>query len=98
MESIGSSTASPTTIFEDNQGAIDLSRNPKHHNRTKHIDTSYHFTRERVASNEISVKYCPTSDMIADTMTKALPKFPFEKLRDLMGVRKLYFGLLEVLG
>ncbi len=32
----------PTTIYEDNQGAIQLSRNPKFHNRTKHIDISFH--------------------------------------------------------
>ena len=89
LESIGSSTVASTIIYEDNQGAIELSRNPKHHNRTKHIDTSYHFTRERVASNEISVTYCPTSNMIADTMTKPLPKVLFEKFRDMMGVCKL---------
>ena len=29
---------SATKLFEDNRGAIDLSRNPKHLNRTKHID------------------------------------------------------------
>ena len=89
MSSIGCSAASPTVIFEDNQGAIELSRNPKHHNRTKHIDTSFHFTRERVISQEVSVQYCPTSEMIADTMTKALPRFAFEKLRN-------YMGLVEV--
>ena len=33
----------PSTIFEDNKGAIELSKNPKFHNRTKHIDISYHF-------------------------------------------------------
>ena len=27
----------PTTIFEDNQGAIHLVENPVHHKRTKHI-------------------------------------------------------------
>jgi hypothetical protein len=89
IESIGSTTVSSTTIYEDNQGAIELSRNPKHHNRTKHIDTSDHFICERVASNEISVKYCHTSSMIADVMTKPLPKVLFNKFRDLMGVYKL---------
>ena len=28
----------PTVIKEDNQGTIGLSRNPKYHPRTKHID------------------------------------------------------------
>ena len=32
----------PTVIKEDNQGTIALSRNPKYHPRTKHIDIKYH--------------------------------------------------------
>ena len=76
----------PTTIYEDNQGAIELAKNAKFHNRTKHIDICHHFVRERVVSNEIRVIYCPTEDMIADIMTKGLAKLTFEKLRDLLGV------------
>ena len=68
----GCGTESSTTIFEDNQGAIHLTRNPKFHNRTKHIDICYHFVREKVASEEICVAYCPTQDMLADIMTKGL--------------------------
>ena len=36
----------PTVIYEGNQGAILLSKNPKFHSRTKHIDISYHYIRE----------------------------------------------------
>ena len=35
----------PSTVFEDNQGAIELSKNPKFQNCTKHIDVSYHLVR-----------------------------------------------------
>jgi hypothetical protein len=38
-------------IYEDNQGAIALGKNPEHHARTKHIDTVYHFIRECINSN-----------------------------------------------
>ena len=89
LKSIGHGTVSPTVIHEDNQGAIEISRNPKHHNRTKHIDVSFHFTRERVGSKEVTVIHCPTSDMIADVMTKALGRVRFQKLRDLLGVMEL---------
>ena len=78
----GYGTESSTTIFEDNQGAIQLTRNPKFHNRTKHIDICYHFVREKVASKEICVAYCPTQDMLADIMTKGLTRVTFEKFRD----------------
>ena len=77
---------SATTIYEDNQGAIELAKNAKYHNRTKHIDICHHFVRERIVSNEISVSFCPTEDMVADIMTKGLTRVTFEKLRDLLGV------------
>ena len=76
----------PSTIFEDNKGAIELSKNPKFHNRTKHIDISYHFVREQVEQSTFSVQYCRSEDMLADIMTKGLPKVTFQRLRDKLGV------------
>ena len=86
MEDLGKHLDAPTTIYEDNQGAIELAKNAKYHNRTKHIDICHYFVRERDVSNEIRVIYCPTGDMVADIMTKGLAKLSFEKLRDLLGV------------
>ena len=40
-------------VFEDNQGAIALSKNPEFHKRTKHIDIRYHFVRERVDDDQV---------------------------------------------
>ena len=86
MGDLGRQVDAPTIIYEDNQGAIELAKNAKYHNRTKHIDICHHFVRERVISNEIQVIYCPTGDTIADIMTKGLAKLSFEKLSDLLGV------------
>ena len=86
LSDVGFGGDDPTVLYEDNNGAIDLSKNPKYHNRTKHIDIAYHFTRERVLSNELSVQYCPTNDMLADVLTKGVGRVQFEKFRDLMGV------------
>ena len=71
----------PTIIHEDNQGAIAMSKNPKFHARTKHIDIKYQFIRDKVESGELLLKYCPSSDMIADMLTKALPRTLFQKFR-----------------
>ena len=76
----------PTTMYEDNQGAICLSKNPKNHPRTKHIDVKYHYTRSLVENNVMKVEYIPTSEMLADALTKALPQPNFQKLRLSMSV------------
>ena len=74
-------------IKEDNQGTIALSRNPKYHPRTKHIDIKYHFIRDKVAKKELILDYCPTEQMLADLLTKPLGKTLFQRLRGLMGVK-----------
>ena len=83
---LGLDVNTPTRIYEDNQGAIEISKNPKHHDRTKHIDVCHHFVRERVASNEVEVLYCHTDEMTADIMTKGLGTTKYRKFRDGLGV------------
>ena len=48
--------------------------------RTKHIDIRYHFIREGIQNGAIDLKYVTTSEMVADILTKPLPKHRFEKL------------------
>ena len=86
LSDIGYKIETPTTMYKDNQGAIEIAKNPRFHNRTKHIDIKFHFIRERIASNELKVVYCNSNDMLADVMTKALPKDQFLKLRKLLNV------------
>ena len=76
----------PCKLFCDNQGALALMRNPTCHQRAKHIDVGHHFIRERVARGEISVEYCPTSDMVADVLTKALVKSKHDKCAQALGL------------
>ena len=76
----------PTILYEDNQAAICLSKNPQCHGRSKHIDIRYHFIREHVNNRNIELKYCPTNNMIVDMLTKGLGKETFEKLRTLAGL------------
>ena len=73
-------------IYCDNQGAIALANNPEYHARTKHIDIQYHFIRECVQNGKIDLIYCPTEDMLADAMTKALARDRHMDLLSKMGV------------
>lgn len=68
---------SPVTLHEDNQGAIALSKDPKYHARSKHIDIKHHFIREQIQNNIVNVIHCESSKMLADIMTKPLPKDKF---------------------
>ena len=69
----------PVTIFEDNQGAIALSKNPVSRQRCKHVDIKYHFVRSAVSDEKISIEYCPTTDMVADIFTKPVPRVTMER-------------------
>ena len=75
-----------TVILCDNNAAINLSEDPSLHQRVKHIDIKYHFLRERVHSNEISMAYVNTNDNLADIFTKALEHRRFTRLRSLLGI------------
>ena len=63
-----------------------LAENPQFHNRTKHIDIRYHFIRDTLAAGEIVLQYLPTADMVADIMTKPLPREKHEKHSGAMGL------------
>ena len=59
-------------IFEDNQGAVQLSQNPVSNLNSKHIDVRHHFLRELVRQGDISVSHAPSEYQHADILTKAL--------------------------
>ena len=63
----------PTILFGDNQSAIALTCDGSYHTCTKHIEICYHFIRFTVEDGSIHFLYCPSNDMVADTLTKALP-------------------------
>ena len=86
LHSLGFPSRLPTNIFSDNQGAIQLVKNPKYHKRTKHIETKYYLIREKYAQQEIEVLYINTKQQLADLLTKALPRETFQHLRALQGL------------
>ena len=76
----------PTTLFLDNRGAMDLSKEARHHQRTKHIDIHHHFIRERVEDNTFEIVHCPSELMLADGLTKPLARDGFSKMVDGLGL------------
>ena len=50
----------PTKIYVDNSLAIALAKNIIFHDKSKHIDTRFHYLRYCIANKEIEVKYVKT--------------------------------------
>ncbi|GJT38572.1 retrovirus-related pol polyprotein from transposon TNT 1-94 [Tanacetum coccineum] len=75
-------------IMCDNKGAIDLSKNPAQHSRTKHIEIRHHFLRDNVQKGHILIEKVPSVDNIVDILTELLKRESFNYLR-------LGFGMKE---
>ena len=58
------------TILADNMGAIELSKNPVSHQRSKHIDIKFHFIRSHIENRSVNIKYIKSDDNMADVFTK----------------------------
>nr|GEV53506.1 retrovirus-related Pol polyprotein from transposon TNT 1-94 [Tanacetum cinerariifolium]GEW53200.1 retrovirus-related Pol polyprotein from transposon TNT 1-94 [Tanacetum cinerariifolium] len=76
-------------IICDNKGAIDLSKNPVQHSRTKHIEIRHHFLRDNIQKGNISIERVASKDNIADILIKPLKRKVFNYLRLGLGMMEL---------
>jgi methyl coenzyme M reductase subunit D len=73
-------------IMCDNKWAIDFSKNPVQHSRTKHIEIRHHFLRNNVQKGNITIEKVASEDNIADIFTKPLKRELFNHLRLELGM------------
>ena len=73
-------------VYCDNSSAIDISKNPIQHSKTKHIEIRYHFIRDLVERKIVCLEYIPTECQNADIFTKPLDRSKFETLCQVIGV------------
>ncbi|GJT94735.1 putative RNA-directed DNA polymerase [Tanacetum coccineum] len=62
----------PVQLWCDNISVIKLAQNPVFHARTKRIEVHYHFIREKVLNDEISLEVIGSEEQVADALTKGL--------------------------
>ena len=89
MTDLRSSPEEATRIYEDNQSAICLAKNPQFHGSAKHIGIKYHFIREQVENGNVELSYCRTEEMVADMLTKGLGREQLRKLRKMSGLDEM---------
>ena len=56
----------------DNISAINISKNPVQHSRTKHIEIRNHFLRDHAQKSDITLEFVSIKDQLANTFTKPL--------------------------
>ena len=72
MEEVGYPQLKLGILYNNNSGAVALTKNTKHNSRIKHIDIRHHFICECVENGNISVLHVSSADNLADLFTKVL--------------------------
>jgi hypothetical protein len=60
----------PIPLYSDNKGTVDLVLNPVTRRRSKHIPIKHHVIHKYIEDGFIELVRTPTSDMLADGLTK----------------------------
>ena len=90
LTDMGVKIEGPTVLYEDNNGCIAMTENPLHHKRTKHIDISYHYTRDMVENEIVVLKKVSSEEQLADILTKPLGKVAFQRLVKGLNMRETH--------
>jgi len=85
---LGLPQSAPTLLRMDNLGALAISKHPKAHQRTRHIDLRFHYIRECIKDGHVCTEWVPTGENLADAFTKALTPEIFSKLLLMMGMTR----------
>ena len=81
LSELGLQMNGPSTLFVDNQGAIEVAKHGVKSERTKHVDIKYHHITDVIEKDLITIKWVGTEEQQADIMTKALAVQTFSKLQ-----------------
>ena len=82
LKAMGVRVKTPVPVYEDNQTCIAIANNRMSQKRTRYLDVRYHFIRDYVEDRTIQLYYCETAKMLADILTKAIPRPQYQRLRE----------------
>ena len=75
---IGIDTEKPTKVHVDNQSCIAMTKNTVNSQKVNHFAIKLSFIQEKIEMRHLDVEFCPTSETIADLLTKPLAKVKVE--------------------
>ena len=77
----------PVPLYCDNNGAIAQAKEPRSHQKSKHILRRFHLIREIIARGDLQIARVSTNENIADPLTKVLSQKMHERHFEKMGLR-----------
>ena len=83
---LGLTQENPMTLISDSTGAIAIAQDPLFHKRTKHIDSHFHWIREKIQAGRFIANLCPGKEQTANVLTKPLLHPAHEKHMHGMGL------------
>ena len=86
---LGFYSSQPITLWGDNQSCIKIAKNLVFHDRTKHFEVDWHFTRQKIDDGTIQVNFVKTCSQPPKIFTKALGKTKFESCRKHLNLKRL---------
>ena len=101
LSEVTKSESKSVTLSVDNKYTIALMKNQVFHERSKHIDTLFHFIHEYVEKRQIVVEFICTRELHADILTKTLVMVSnqwWSKFSDLFRNFLVVFNVRESLG
>ena len=81
LNEMGLPQLSPTKLYVDNSGAVELARDRKSCHRSRHVDRRYFKVRELVFTGELEVEHIDTTQNASDLLTKSLPAAAYARHR-----------------
>jgi hypothetical protein len=76
----------PLLLYTDNQPALTMITKDGHHERTKHIDAYFKYTKQQHKLGTVSLHHLPGVEMPADGLTKPLDKLDHAKFIHLINM------------
>jgi len=73
-------------LYCDNTSAINQTKNPIQHSKTKHIEIGHHFIRDHVLKGDCEINFVKTKNQLTNLFPKPLACGWFYKLRTELGI------------